>query len=1522
MFHKKLHRLLATRPNVEAPPPEGPESKRLPLVVQSYTGTSPLAGDRVYLHLLQDGGDATADGKGEGGDELATLLNLCPLTRQMIQALGQVNMQAWSPGQRATFVRNLEAPLISSRAGALLDVTSWLPTHRGVQDPTECIALLLQSTGLGDSSGNTDAITGPSTFPHAAQLLTPQVPTSPMSTDGGAMQTPLVPFHAGMVGTIVSTTGDMTSTEPPAASSPQLPAGNSPFSAMGRTTNHQLGAGSFTAAAAGQPTTNRGWPPPPPPTPTPAAPGNPAGDGHNYQEQQQQRRQTSLLSELRSQLADRGVDLPEDVLPGEWHRGLCPFCGGDEGREPLSFNLIVSEDAHFVYYRCWRSNKCGVEETVWAESVRRGLQRRDVRQAAPKPQDLGVDEGKREELDEDALAYFAARGIRPETLRVAGVFQTRRVPHPLQPGTLLERVVVYPYYKDGVLLPGAERVLWGLDQVAFSRVIREHRERMREARRPPLARGRQRAAAAPAAEVVAAAAGAGSAGGGGNGGIGGGRVVGVGGAAVAWTAASGRQQADLAAAGQPVVTKGAGRGEEEGEEEENAYGVAEGMYNMSGTTYGLREGKGEGEGEDLIGGIGRDEYEEEEEGYEEVDEYEQRGRADEYEEEEEYEEDEYCEYEEEEYEEEEYEEEEYEEEEYEEEEYEEEEYEEEEYEEEEYEEEEYEEEEYEEEEYEEEEYEDVYNDNISCGGEAEDESDVAGTAAAAGAGAAAADGFDDGGSMSRPAAAAAAAAYGAAYTPAAGPADVASPTGPSSTALLDVILVEDEVERLCMMEAGVHNVLSLPPRAVLDYHMHSEELKNRARAKSGTRGRGRGGAGGGSGGDNGGGGAGVSLPAAASSGSGAVTSYMLNSRTVLCPEPGVVGGMVRVTLALRETRESRMLAEELATELSRERCRVLRWPAEEAELPPCSRARQQLEMTWPAYGTDPGEYFDPGPDYLREDFAEEVMSQIPAMQQQTSLSYTYGTAGMPYVQPAQGAQLQQPSQQEQQQQRQLQREGSVSALRSCAGDVLLEDGREALRWLVDAARPYPVRGLVDVTGLWGELLQHWYGKEQTAAGVSTGWPGLDELYKVTPGELTVVTGVPNSGKSHWLDALAVQLASGAGWRIAFASFEKSITRHAQNLIELAAPRCFSPAPPGSLLMSMLAAGPIHHTQKPMFSSQGFPLMSPGEFQEALNWINEHFVLIRHADMADEFTAVAAAGGRSGPAGREGIPAEGDAADEGDADVGVVEEEEEAGGPRQPCTIDWVLARATQAVYRYGIRGLVIDPYNELEQRRGAQTETEYVSALLGKGSGRVKRWAQRHLVHVWLVAHPKSMEEWDGGPPTMYDISGSAHWYNKADMGIVVHSSGLVRRGLFPRAAASICSPCLGPKCAYERASILPSPLSSPLDLSIESEWVLFLLFPALGGPRGNRYTRVAIDAALRKRQMAASGRSGKPLQIPWRENETLIKVLKGSYVVYLSTGAIMQARNKTSGAQGDYTLEYDREQCKFRDPLVEPSRH
>lgn len=91
---------------------------------------------------------------------------------------------------------------------------------------------------------------------------------------------------------------------------------------------------------------------------------------------------------------------------------------------------------------------------------------------------------------------------------------------------------------------------------------------------------------------------------------------------------------------------------------------------------------------------------------------------------------------------------------------------------------------------------------------------------------------------------------------------------------------------------------------------------------------------------------------------------------------------------------------------------------------------------------------------------------------------------------------------------------------------------------------------------------------------------------------------------------------------------------------------------------------------------------------------------------------------------------------------------------------------TVCLCRYGIRGLLVDPYNELDhQRPSHMSETEYVSQMLTK----IKRFAQHHDVHVWFVAHPRQLRDWKGQPPTMYDISGSAHFINKADNGLVIH---------------------------------------------------------------------------------------------------------------------------------------------------------
>lgn len=82
--------------------------------------------------------------------------------------------------------------------------------------------------------------------------------------------------------------------------------------------------------------------------------------------------------------------------------------------------------------------------------------------------------------------------------------------------------------------------------------------------------------------------------------------------------------------------------------------------------------------------------------------------------------------------------------------------------------------------------------------------------------------------------------------------------------------------------------------------------------------------------------------------------------------------------------------------------------------------------------------------------------------------------------------------------------------------------------------------------------------------------------------------------------------------------------------------------------------------------------------------------------------------------------------------------------------------------------LVIDPWNEMDHYRpSGLSETEYISRMLTE----LRRGAREHNTHLILVAHPMKMQKDKDGNypvPRPYDISGSAHWYNKADNCIAV----------------------------------------------------------------------------------------------------------------------------------------------------------
>lgn len=94
----------------------------------------------------------------------------------------------------------------------------------------------------------------------------------------------------------------------------------------------------------------------------------------------------------------------------------------------------------------------------------------------------------------------------------------------------------------------------------------------------------------------------------------------------------------------------------------------------------------------------------------------------------------------------------------------------------------------------------------------------------------------------------------------------------------------------------------------------------------------------------------------------------------------------------------------------------------------------------------------------------------------------------------------------------------------------------------------------------------------------------------------------------------------------------------------------------------------------------------------------------------------------------------------------------------------MLAKMTKS-----IDGMIIDPWNEVAHNLSpGQSETNYIGDSLSK----IRRFARANNIAVWVVAHPQKLQKMDNKAypvPTPYDISGSAHWYNRADNCITVY---------------------------------------------------------------------------------------------------------------------------------------------------------
>jgi twinkle protein len=101
-------------------------------------------------------------------------------------------------------------------------------------------------------------------------------------------------------------------------------------------------------------------------------------------------------------------------------------------------------------------------------------------------------------------------------------------------------------------------------------------------------------------------------------------------------------------------------------------------------------------------------------------------------------------------------------------------------------------------------------------------------------------------------------------------------------------------------------------------------------------------------------------------------------------------------------------------------------------------------------------------------------------------------------------------------------------------------------------------------------------------GTGIGIPSLDKLMTICSDQISVVTGVPGSGKSELIDAFMVRLATQEDWKFAIFSAENPIDIHVGKLAE-------------------------KYIGRPIF--EGDERMSGDELQDASGWLDDHFYFL-------------------------------------------------------------------------------------------------------------------------------------------------------------------------------------------------------------------------------------------------------------------------------------------------------------------------
>lgn len=326
-----------------------------------------------------------------------------------------------------------------------------------------------------------------------------------------------------------------------------------------------------------------------------------------------------------------------------------------------------------------------------------------------------------------------------------------------------------------------------------------------------------------------------------------------------------------------------------------------------------------------------------------------------------------------------------------------------------------------------------------------------------------------------------------------------------------------------------------------------------------------------------------------------------------------------------------------------------------------------------------------------------------------------------------------------------------------ANELLLHD-EFALNDLIYNAKDCPIDGVLSCDTEKEEILE--YYETGGGQGYSTGWDSLDECFTIKSKHLMVVTGHPSRGKSLFVDNLLFNLTQQYQQKHLICGFETSFNEHFKEYAQMYKEKRFS----AILKPTKLKELGFYVNIKKLFDN----LIENG-------YINENGKILQKLENIEsasdfiidkEFNSIALR-----------------LFNEMKMIVSISMTKEDVKDcisyynnylykidVRKFWTVPEILEVAKVMVRRYGIKNLVIDPYNALNNDFSAYggREDKYVEAILEL----VKKFGHEHDVFIIFIAHtPKIKPNKDGEllAPSLYDISGGNAWWTKCDYGITIH---------------------------------------------------------------------------------------------------------------------------------------------------------